>query len=177
VRTPVRNGRPDTIYFDPVVFPNSYGGKTVRVVGSAVSPAPFGLNTAGNFESDKGPRDGLMDEGTVGGIKTFYMLNKGRIGWDGQFMACFINTGSAPCSDLTHIVPWVWSKLIFTLDSPLLRRDLQRTNSSFPTFRFYIPRDRAQGKRQFPLVRSQGLMPQTPNVNLFLQNPENSDVN
>jgi hypothetical protein len=151
------------------------GGNTEKKV---VIPFPVPhVASIGSFPSELAiPDNGSLVPYTRGADETLYQLNKARVGRDGQDFACFINTGTIGC-DLTHVVPYVWSKLNYTPASPLLRRDLQLPNTSFSSFRFYVPQRRAESIRAFPLIRLSPFVQQVLDPNDFLRNPENSDVN
>jgi hypothetical protein len=129
------------------------------------------------FASDRGQGDNTVQEADVGSLHTLYFLHKSRVGLIARLTVCFVNTGSPNC-DQDRWIPFVWMKLINSVDNVQTRLDLQRAHTSFPTFQFYFPERRSEGIRDFPLVRrSLNYIPQAPDPNTFINNPEDSNEN
>lgn len=152
-------------------LPIALGGTTE----ARLSTLPFTLFI---FGSEAHSDNAKIFGADVGGNHTLYQLTKVRIGKPGQHVVCSIETGMpAPTCINDSYVPFVWLKLINTPDTPITRRDLQRTNAQFPTYRFYAPSGRASGNRRFPLVQDPPLMEQIHDPVQFIRNPDDSNQN
>ena len=102
---------------------------------------------------------------TGGSVGAFFTENKGRIGPSGQRIFNVMNCNGADCT------PYIWTKSVFTVDSPFPRTDWIAWRTSFPTTRLYYSAKATDGGRKFPIA----LIfenPQVANPNTFLQNPD-----
>jgi len=104
----------------------------------------------------------LFTSGSTGG---FFTLNKGRIGGLGKALYNAANCFLRDCT------PYIWTKSVFSSDSPYPRTDWLPWTTSFPTAWLYYSTNAPDGGRQYPISR-QVMNPQVGNPKSFLKNPE-----